>query len=49
MGKSCKPRRKEGVFLFDLVVRDGNTRILEFREKRLSALDEVLEMLRRKL
>lgn len=47
--KLLKPRRRDGKVEFDLVVRDGNNRILDVREKKFSELDEVLSMLDDKL
>lgn len=44
-----KPRKKDGRVTFDLVVRDGNNRIIDIKEHKLSALEEVLETMKRKL
>jgi len=49
MSKRRKPRRRDGRVEFDLVVRDGNSRVIDVRDKKLSELDEVLAMLSKKL
>ena len=49
MKQKKKPRRKDNKLTFDLVVRDGNTPIIEVREEKFSALADVLETMRRKL
>ena len=47
--KHHRPRRKDNKLSFELIVRDGNTPILEFRNQKITALDEVLELLDKKL
>jgi len=49
LGKDNKKTEKVGRYYFDLVVKEGNTPILDVKEKKLSTLEEVLEMLNRKL
>lgn len=49
MGKQNKKQEKVGRYFFDLVVKEGNTPILDVKERKLSALEEVLEMLNKKL
>lgn len=46
-----RPRKKEGLLTFDVVLKDGNTPLLEVREKKatISALEEVLETMKRKM
>lgn len=48
MSRKKKRRSKYGA-TFDLTVKDGNTPIFKVKERLLSELDEVLEILRRKL
>lgn len=46
------PKRRHqrtGELTISIVVKDGKQNILEFKEKKVSALDEVLETLKRKL
>lgn len=49
MKKHRKPRKRDGELRIDVTLKEGNTPILEFREKKVSALEEVIEMLKRKL
>lgn len=39
----------EGRLTVDVILKDGDRTILEFRKKKASALEEVLETLKRKL
>ena len=54
MKNKLKPRKRDNKFTLDITLRDGNTPIIDikdkkFSEKELSALEEVLETLKRKL
>jgi hypothetical protein len=43
------PRKKDGKLTFDLVIHDGNTPLVKIKEGSFKDLNEVLEMLNKKL
>jgi len=47
--KKLKPRKRDGRVTFNLVVTDGDEPIIKVKEGRLSALEEVIETLKKKL
>lgn len=49
MKKSVKPRKKDGIISFDMVVREGNTPIFRVENRFIKDLKEVVDMLNKKL
>lgn len=49
MSKLHKPRKREHAMTFDLTVRDGNSPVVKLKEQKFSNLNEILEMLDKKL
>lgn len=44
-----KPRSHERELTFDLVVREGNTPVVKLKERPFKNLNEIIEMLNKKL
>lgn len=49
MTKKIKPRRNDGKRTFDLVIKESNVPIHEVKDRRFKNLEEIMEMLNKKL